>query len=100
MCLGRVWGQVSYASSRKLGDTTEHCMCIAHSSLIWGCMLQAPRSTLNTLIQKAGLERRPGLKTRLMGQGSRSICHMPSHLDGSFGLPEVSWYLSYWVTGI
>lgn len=49
-------------------------VCMAYSSLTSGFVLLAPRSNLNTLISKAGTERRPGLKARLMGQRSRSVC--------------------------
>lgn len=68
-------------------------MCIAYSSLTLGCVLLAPRSNLNTLVAKDGTGRRPGLKARLMGQRSRSVCCVSGCQHGSFGVPKVSWGL-------
>lgn len=84
---------VQAGGSWAAGSSVGHSVGIAYSSLILGCVLLAPQSSLNTLILKAGTERRPGLKARLMDQSSRSICCASSCQDGSFGVPKVSWDL-------
>lgn len=78
MCFGKSVGTGELCKQGRAG--WQHKPLRVHCSLhlIWGCMLQAPRSTLSTLIQKAGPER-PGLKTRLMVQRSRNICHVSGH---------------------
>lgn len=66
-----------------VGSSVGRSVHIAYSSLILRCIVLAPKSSLSALILKAGTERRPGLKARLMGQRNRSIYRASSCQDGN-----------------